>query len=64
MTTPGDIVGSVTSLLRQVTCPLLAIAGGGSTNAGFPLLVTLDTSATVTLRHEGRVVATRTVSLV
>lgn len=63
VTTPGDIVGSVTSLLRQVTCPLLAIAGDGSADASFPLLVTLDTSATVTLSHEGRVVTTRTVRL-
>jgi RNA polymerase sigma factor (sigma-70 family) len=62
-TTPSGIVSGVISMLREVTCPLLAITGGGSTQVGFPVMLTLDSTATVTLRNDGQVVATRTVNL-
>ncbi len=62
-TTAGGIVGGVLSGLREVACPLLDIVGGGSTDVGFPVLLTLDATATVTLRHDGQVVDTVTVPL-
>lgn len=61
--TPGGIVSGVISLLTEVTCPLVAIAGGGHSNVGFPVLLTLNSSATITLSHDGQVVTTRTVNL-
>jgi RNA polymerase sigma factor (sigma-70 family) len=62
-TTPTGIVSGVISLLREVTCPLVAISGGGSADAGFPALLTLDSTATVTLSHAGQVVTSRTINL-
>ncbi len=62
-TTPGGIVGGVLSGLRDVACPLLAITGGGSTDVGFPVLLTVNATATVTLRHQGQVVDTVSVPL-
>jgi len=62
LSTEGLISG-VVSLLQAVTCPMSSLASGGSSTLSLPVFVMGEATATATVRANGEVLATDTITL-